>query len=83
MFVLGKPFQPSLVFSDKKTVNYSRNKFYDTDPCGLYYKQITIVNDDASVVFKWSFKLIDAARGVIYDCHMFIVQATGWLTFPT
>jgi hypothetical protein len=21
--------------------------------------------------------LIDAARGVIYDCHMFIVQATG------
>jgi hypothetical protein len=22
--------------------------------------------------------LIDAARGVIYDRHMFIVQATGW-----
>ncbi len=35
-----------------------------------------IVNDDSSVVIKWSFKLIDAARGVIYDRHMFIVQAT-------
>ncbi len=36
-----------------------------------------IVNDDSSVVIKWSFKLIDATRGVIYDHHMFIVQATG------
>ena len=43
---------------------------------GLYYKHWTIVNDDSSVVIKWSFKLIDAARGVIYDRHMFIVQAT-------
>jgi hypothetical protein len=25
--------------------------------------------------------LIDAARGVIYDRHMFIVQATGWQTY--
>ncbi len=37
-----------------------------------------IVNDDASIIIKWSFKLIDAARGVIYDPHMFIVQATGY-----
>jgi hypothetical protein len=28
-----------------------------------------------SVVIKWSSKRIDAARGVIYDRHMFIVQA--------
>ncbi len=34
-----------------------------------------IVNDDSSVIIKWSFKLIDTARGVIYDRHMFIVQA--------
>jgi hypothetical protein len=25
--------------------------------------------------------LIDAARGVIYDCHMFIVQATGFTAY--
>jgi len=39
---------------------------------------MTIVNDDSSIVNKWSYKLIDAARGVIYDRHMFIVQATGF-----
>ncbi len=37
---------------------------------------MTIANDDSSFVIKLSFKLIDTARGVIYDCHMFIVQAT-------
>ncbi len=38
---------------------------------------MTIVDDDSSVIIKWSSKLIDAARGVIYDRHMFIVHATG------
>ncbi len=42
-----------------------------------HYKHVMIVNDDSSGVIKWSFKLIDAARGVIYDRHMFILQATG------
>ncbi len=46
---------------------------------GLYYKPMPIVNDDSSIVIKWNIKLLDAARGVIYDCHMFIVQATGAL----
>ncbi len=36
-----------------------------------------IVNDDSSVVSEQSFELIDDARGVIYDRHMFIIQATG------
>jgi hypothetical protein len=36
-----------------------------------------IINDDSSIIIKWSFKLIDAARGIIYDCHMFILQAPG------
>jgi len=44
---------------------------------GLHYKYMTIVNDDSSIVIKWSFKLIDSARGVIYDRHMFTVQATA------
>ncbi len=43
---------------------------------GLYYKHMTIVNEDSIVIIKWSSKLIDAARGVIYDRHIFIVQAT-------
>ncbi len=35
------------------------------------------VTKKISFVIKLSFKLIDATGGVIYDCHMFIVQATG------
>jgi hypothetical protein len=44
--------------------------------CGLYYKPVTIVNDDARVVNKLEASLIDDARVIIYDRHMFIVQAT-------
>ncbi len=51
--------------------------------CGLYYKHMTIVNDDSSVIIKWSFKLIDAARGVVYDRHMFIAQPTGVCVLET
>jgi hypothetical protein len=47
-----------------------------SDTCGLYYKHVAIVNDDSSIIIKWSSKLIDATRGVIYDHHIFIVQAT-------
>jgi len=45
--------------------------------CGWYYKHVMIVNDDYSVISKWSFKLIDDHRVIIYDCHRFIIQATG------
>jgi len=45
--------------------------------CGLYYKPITIVNDDSSIVSKLETSLIDDAKVVIYDRHMFIVQSTG------
>jgi hypothetical protein len=44
--------------------------------CGLYYKPITIVNDDFSSIYKLQTSLTDDARVVIYDRHMFIVQAT-------
>ena len=37
---------------------------------------MTIVNDDARVINKLEASLIDGARVVIYDRHMFIVQAT-------
>ncbi len=45
--------------------------------CGLYYKHITIINYDSSVANKFGVSLPDDARVVIYDCHMFIVLATG------
>ncbi len=45
--------------------------------CGLYYKPVTVVNNDSRVVNKLEASLNDDARVVIYDCHMFIVKATG------
>ncbi len=45
--------------------------------CGLHYKPITIITDNSSIVDKLETSLINDARFVIYDCHMFIVQATG------
>jgi hypothetical protein len=43
----------------------------------LYYKLMAIVNDDSRVVKKLEASLIDNARVVIYDHHMFIVKATN------
>jgi hypothetical protein len=42
----------------------------------LYYKHATIINDNSSIISKWSSKVIDDARGIIYDRQMFIIQAT-------
>jgi hypothetical protein len=39
---------------------------------GLYYKRITIVNDDTSIVNKFESSLTDKTRVVFYDRHMFI-----------
>ncbi len=43
---------------------------------GLYYKHVTIVNDNYSIINKLSFKLIDDPRAIIYDRHTFMIQAT-------
>ena len=43
----------------------------------MYYKYITFVNDNSSVVNKFVASLTGAARVVIYDRDMLIVQATG------
>jgi len=45
---------------------------------GLYYKNVTIVNDNSSIISKWSFKIIDNARVIIYDHHRFIIQASSF-----
>jgi hypothetical protein len=53
------------------------NMFSIIDTKGLYYKHVMIANDDSRVVSKWSFKLIDDLRVIIYDRHRFIIQATA------
>jgi len=60
------------LLSFKTNISGSKNR----QPSGLFYKPITIVNDDTSVINKLETSLIDDARVSIYDCHMFIVQAT-------
>jgi hypothetical protein len=55
-----------------KNLNYTKQ----VPSSGLEYKHVMIINDDSSIVIKFSFKLIDATRGILYDRHMFIVQAT-------
>ncbi len=37
---------------------------------------MTVINDDSRVITKHDNSLTNEARVVIYDCHMFIVQAT-------
>ena len=46
--------------------------------CGVYYKHITIINDDFSIINKFEASLTDDARVIIYDHHMFIVPAIGY-----
>jgi hypothetical protein len=43
---------------------------------GLYYKHVTIINYASSGINKFRASLNDDARVVIYNHHMFIVQAT-------
>ncbi len=45
--------------------------------CGLYYRHIMVVNDESSIVNKFETSLSDDARVIIYNRHMFTVQATG------
>ncbi len=42
----------------------------------LYYKDITIINYYSSIVDKFGASVIDNITVVIYNHHMFIVQAT-------
>jgi hypothetical protein len=41
---------------------------------------MTIVNDDSRVINKLETSLTDDTRVIIYDHHMFIVQATAYCT---
>ncbi len=43
----------------------------------MYYKPLTNVHDDSRGINKLEASLTDNARVVIYNCQMFIAQATG------
>ena len=73
------PFQGSftrLIFTILHCVFVVSTLAFAPGTCGLYYKHLTIVNDNSSIISKWSFKLLDDSRVVIYNLHMFIVQIT-------
>jgi hypothetical protein len=44
---------------------------------------MTIINDDSRVINKLEASLTDDARVIIYDHHMFIVQATRRRVFKS
>ncbi len=44
---------------------------------GLYYKHVTIINDDSSIINKWRVSLTDDTTVAIYYCNMFVMPATG------
>ncbi len=50
--------------------------FTSHEYCSYLYKPMTIVNDNSRVVNMLEASLTDNTRVAIYDCHMFIVQAT-------
>ncbi len=56
--------------------------FLKSEINGLYYKPMTIINEDSRVIHKLEASLIDDARDVIYDCHMFIIQSTDFPLRP-
>jgi hypothetical protein len=44
---------------------------------GVHYKHITVINYYSSIVNMFGASLTDDARVIIYDCYLFIVQATA------
>jgi hypothetical protein len=70
-------------FFQRPLTRESLLKGKDHYSCGLYYKHMTIVNDNSSVVSEQSFLLIDDASGVIYDRRMFIMQANDLLVLSS
>jgi hypothetical protein len=70
-------YEFSKVVIDKFGSNVKNNhKFYELS-CGLDYKHVTIINYTSSGINKLKASLNDDAGVIIYDRHMFIVQATG------
>jgi hypothetical protein len=71
VFLFHKPQKINQIFGWEKLWQTS----------GLCYKHTTIVNYTSSVVNKLDALFTDDTRVVIYDCHLFIVQATVQQTY--
>jgi len=71
----GVEVKSSLTVPQKMWISGKKSWCFITS--GLYYKHVTIVNYTSSFVNNLRASLNDNARVIIYDCHMFIVQATG------
>ncbi len=67
---------PSKILVDDSRVTLQIVASLTDDSSGLYYKPMTIVNDDSRVVNKLETSVTHDDRVVIYDRHVFIVQAT-------
>jgi hypothetical protein len=77
VFVTGKPSQSSVMYHTRllgQFVSYQENEMLIRH-CGLYYKHVTIVNDDSRIINKFEALLTDDARVITYNHHVFIVQA--------
>jgi hypothetical protein len=55
------------------TIDLYDRTMFSLGPYGLYYKHMTIINDDSSIINKLGASLTDHARVIFYDRHMFIV----------
>ncbi len=67
----------TFAYSVKTWFRQSNLLYYTSEQLiGLYYKHMTILNDDSSIISEQSFQIIDDTIGVIYDRRMFIIQAT-------
>jgi hypothetical protein len=49
---LGKPVWYKHSSLLRTSINYGRKEFYNIGPSGLYYKHITIVNDDSIMTLQ-------------------------------
>jgi hypothetical protein len=81
LFIPGKPLKPSVMLTNKARAYQSVSHLLCStlgSSCGLYYKPMTIVNEDSRVVTKLETSLTDDARVVFHNRHMFIVLATGF-----
>ncbi len=57
-------------------------KCCEYNSCGLYYKHMTIINDESSIVNKLGASLTDDARVVIYNRHVYSTGHRSQLPSP-
>ncbi len=74
LFIPIQTFKPNLTFLNPIFLG----QHMSTTICVLYYKHIMIVNYNSTIDDKFGASLTDDARVIMYDRHMFIVQATDY-----